>query len=125
MEDNNCLQTYFDFMDRLSGRADYYHQAYGLVPEFKAGVNIGAVMVAEVGVIKREIAYHSDVLNTAARIQGKCNEFGKRLLVSEFLEKRIEPEPDLTIERVGKVLLRGQEQEIDIFAVEKTAMQAV
>jgi adenylate cyclase len=53
-------------------------------------VHLGDVTVSEVGVIKREIAYHSDVLNTAARIQGKCNEFEAGLLVSEELKDNLE-----------------------------------
>lgn len=118
LEKNNCLEAYFDFMKTLSDRADHYNQDYGFVPEFKAGVNIGSVMVAEVGIIKREIAYHSDVLNTAARIQGQCNEYGKHLLISEFLANRLEPNPGFEIEPVGKVLLRGKAQEVQIFSVE-------
>jgi adenylate cyclase len=42
-------------------------------------------------VIKKEIAYHSDVLNTAARIQGQCNPMGKTLLISERLKDSIQP----------------------------------
>jgi adenylate cyclase len=53
-----------------------------------------------VGEIRKELAYHGDVLNTAARIQGKCNEFKKRLLVSEpmkaVLEKQHFFDSDLT-----------------------------
>ncbi len=36
--------------------------------------------VLEVGEIKRDISYLGDVLNTAARIQGKCNDYGEDLL---------------------------------------------
>jgi len=37
-------------------------------------MNAGVVTVAEVGKYKKEIAYHKDTINTAARIQVKCNE---------------------------------------------------
>lgn len=35
-------------------------------------MNAGIVTVAEVAKYKKEIAYHGDTINTAARIQGKC-----------------------------------------------------
>ena len=75
---------------------------------FKAGINMGHVTVAEVGVIKRGIEYMSDVLNTAARIEGKCNEYGCNLLVSVAVKDRLAPEEAFHVEHKGSVLLRGK-----------------
>ena len=69
-QNNNCLNAFFAFEKEIEKKRTYYEQEYGVAPEFKGGISIGKVMTAEVGVIKRDIAYHSDVLNTAARIQG-------------------------------------------------------
>jgi 3-oxoadipate enol-lactonase len=74
VEDANCVRAYYLFRARLERKGARYQERYGLVPAFKAGVNMGAVTVVEVGVLKRAIVYHSDVLNTAARIQALCNE---------------------------------------------------
>ena len=115
----NCLRAYFSFEDTIQRRANYYFNKYDLVPAFKAGVNIGMVMVAEVGVIKKEIAYHSDVLNTAARIQGRCNEFGKVLLISEALNDRLIEQSEFIIENVGTVSLKGKEEKITMYSVDK------
>ena len=46
---------------------------YGETPIFNAGMDAGVVTVTEIGDIKRDLAFHGDVLNTAARIQGLCN----------------------------------------------------
>ena len=46
---------------------------FGLLPEFKAGFHLGKVTTGEIGVIKKEIIFTGDVLNTTARIQGLCN----------------------------------------------------
>ncbi len=59
-----------------------YAQLYGTVPEFKAGVHAGHVVITEVGTLQRAHVYHGDVLNTAARIQSQCNEAGFDLLAS-------------------------------------------
>ena len=119
LKDANCVQAFFTFDSTIQGRADYYFNKYGLVPAFKAGVNLGLVMVAEVGVIKKEIAYHSDVLNTAARIQGRCNEFSKQVLISEDLKKRLTLPLDMKMEMVGTLALKGKQQKITIYSVEK------
>ncbi|RKY17994.1 MAG: hypothetical protein DRQ55_14515 [Planctomycetota bacterium] len=119
-----CLRAFYRFDAELVSREQHYQREYGLVPVFKAGLNVGDVTVAEVGEIKREIAYHGDVLNTAARIQARCNELGKRVLISEDLKDALGDLPAFVFERLGTVALRGRGQTVDIFAVEPSAAGA-
>ncbi len=116
-ENANCLQIYYTFMNTLNSRKLYYENKYGLVPFFKAGVHLGEVTVSEVGIIKREIAYHSDVLNTAARIQGKCNEFNAELLISETLKNELSDQYHLDYKQIGDISLKGKQQLVNIFKV--------
>ncbi|MEZ4824795.1 MAG: adenylate/guanylate cyclase domain-containing protein [Bacteroidia bacterium] len=118
LENANCLRAFFSFEQSIQKRAEYYFNKYDLVPAFKAGMNIGLVMVAEVGVIKKEIAYHSDVLNTAARIQGCCNQYGRYLLISQDLHRHVEKFDGFIFEEIGKVQLKGKKQEVVIFSVD-------
>ncbi len=113
-----CLEMFFGFEDLLQKKKAYYTGKYGVLPEFKAGVNCGKVMVAEVGEIKSEIAYHGDVLNTAARIQGLCNQHGKKLLVSENLKNLIDNK-GYDISLIGTAALRGRVSEVNIYSVER------
>ena len=113
----NCLQVYYAFMKTLKNRKMYYESKYGFVPFFKAGVHLGDVTVSEVGIIKREIAYHSDVLNTAARIQGKCNEFKSELLISEKLKNNLEDKQYFNFEHIGGISLKGKQQLVNIYKV--------
>lgn len=114
----NCVAVFFQFDQALQKRADYYRGRYGIVPEFKAGVNLGTVTAAEIGVLKRDIAYFSDVLNTAARIQSKCNEFNRRLLISGALRSALASVPQLpAMERIGDIALKGKELPVEIYAV--------
>lgn len=114
----NCLQAYFEFSRRLDARRDYYQSRYGLMPKFKAGVNIGLATVLEVGEIKREISYLGDVLNTAARIQGLCNTHGENLLISETLRQRLVSVPEeLEINTIGTTKLRGRDKEVRLYSV--------
>lgn len=54
----NCLQCFFRVKQRLLDNASYYQEKYdGIVPEFKAGLHFGFVMIGEIGIVKRDIAY--------------------------------------------------------------------
>jgi len=114
----NCLWAFKEFRDYLQQRVSYYQARYGLLPEFKAGINIGNVTVAEVGSIKREIAFHGDTLNTAARIQDQCNTYQKDLLISEQLHQLLPQHPHITRSSMGSFQLKGKQQQVGIYAVE-------
>ncbi|MFK7923567.1 MAG: adenylate/guanylate cyclase domain-containing protein [Bacteroidia bacterium] len=120
----NCLWAYYTFMASIEKRSRYYFDKYDIIPAFKAGINLGKVMVAEVGIIKKEIAFHSDVLNTAARIQGQCNSLGKSLLISRETAKAIEDWNGLSYQEVGSVVLKGKAQKVLLYSVEQTESTA-
>lgn len=120
LEDNHCIHCYFDYMEVLASRSDHYEKTYGLQPFFKAGVHLGKVIVAEVGLIKREIAYHGDVLNTTARIQGMCNALKEQLLVSDHLVQNLHPDDLLQSKRIGEELLKGKKTAVTLHALSRT-----
>jgi adenylate cyclase len=118
LKNNNCIDIYYDYMNVIKGKSKHYIGKYGLIPEFKAGLSIGYATVAEVGELKKELAYHGDVLNTASRIQGVCNKYNKPLLISEDLESELELNAEYKKELVGTVELRGKLKPIKIFSIE-------
>jgi adenylate cyclase len=117
LKNSNCVNVFFNFRKQLKARHSYYMERYGLVPEFKAGINAGLVMVAEVGVVKREIEYHGDVLNTAARIQGQCNDKKAWLLVSEVIKNALPINHGFSINLKGEILLRGKSESVNIYEI--------
>lgn len=124
LEKANCLWAYYTFMASIEKRSRYYFDKYDVIPAFKAGVNLGKVMVAEVGIIKKEIAFHSDVLNTAARIQGQCNALGKSLLISSDLARAIEDWHGLSFREEGIVSLKGKTKKMLLYSIKKTESNA-
>jgi adenylate cyclase len=116
LKNNNCIHAYFIFKQTLAEKRDYYLNEYKSEPVFKAGMNAGMVTVTEVGKYKKEIAYHGDTINTAARIQGKCNEYGKNLLLSGALAGKLNG-VEFKFEALGSITLRGKGEEVDIYAV--------
>jgi len=115
----NCLNLFYDYMNLLESKKDHFLKSYQVFPEFKAGLSLGLVTVAEVGELKTEIAYHGDVLNTAARIQGFCNEFNKQLLLSETLVQNLAENKQFKIQPIGEVKLRGKKGLSKIYSCEK------
>ena len=113
----HCLKTFFAYDSLIHAKKDYYHQKYGIIPEFKAGLHLGKVTVAEVGEIKKELAFHGDAINTAARIQGKCNQFQKRLLVSEVIKSEVENQNLFEFTDLGKVALKGKTDPVGLYGV--------
>jgi adenylate cyclase len=123
LRDCSCLRVYFDFQRALQGRNDYYQEQFGVAPRFKAGVNFGFVTVAEIGVLKRDIAYLSDVLNTAARLEALCKQYQADLLITGQVKETLPPANDLGYELVGTLTLRGKSETVDVYRV--TSMDAL
>ncbi len=121
VKDNNCINAFFEFDKTIKDRSDYYLNNYGLIPEFKAGLHYGEVVITEIGGAKKEIAYHGDTVNTTARIQDACNRLKTCLLVSADLLSILSDEKideKFMIESNGIVKLKGKKYDIGIFSVE-------
>jgi len=120
IKDGNCLAAYYRFRERLTERDEHYETSYQVQPVFTAGVNAGVVTVTEVGKLKREIAYHGDAINTAARIEGQCKERGQELLISGALAERLRGDK-FGLRPLGSISLRGKEEEVSVVVVSSVA----
>ncbi|MBQ4819580.1 adenylate/guanylate cyclase domain-containing protein [Aquimarina sp. MMG016] len=119
LANNNCVDLFFAFQQKKQSKTKYYEEKYGVIPEFKAGLHGGTLMVTEVGVIKKEIAYHGDVINTSARIQAECNKHRVLLLISERLLQDLKIGNYLSSKFLGSVLLKGKQEEVNIHTIDK------
>ena len=114
---DNCFRTFFAYDNLLQSKRAYYENKYGIVPVFKAGVNVGYVTVAEVGELKKELAYHGDAINTAARIQEQCNKFKSRLLISEEINNQLRDTSVFKSELIDKIRMKGKLRSINIYNI--------
>jgi adenylate cyclase len=122
LEETSCIRVFFLIEDQIQVHRDHFLQAYGVVPEFKAGVHAGEVITAQIGELKTEIDYNGDVLNTTARIQALCNQLGRKLLVSAELIESLSLGPEYTVVELGSVPLRGKAKELELCAVSRTGL---
>ncbi len=112
-----CLNTFFEFIASLKQHEDYYKSNYGEVPIFKAGMDSGIVTTTEIGDIKRDIAFHGDVLNTAARLEKKCNEFDEKLIVSQRVTDQIQSNNKYEFKFLSDLPLKGKTESINFYSV--------
>jgi adenylate cyclase len=118
IENNECIQCYFDMMQAIAVNKEKYLTRYQLVPEFKAGMHYGKVCAGEVGIIKRDITYSGDVLNTTSRIQGKCSEYRVKFLTSDELLSKLPVKSFYNSKSIGDIELKGKGQKIALSAIE-------
>jgi adenylate cyclase len=119
IENENCLRCFFSIIDEIKNKSLLYQERYELIPEFKAGLHCGNVTVGEVGVVKKEIVFTGDVLNTTARIQEMCNTYNVNLLVSEKLINRLLIDNKYSKKAVGEIILRGKQTSNVLYNLEE------
>ena len=111
-----CLDAIMQSRKNISRRKKYFKKKYGIMPEFRVGINGGEVTIGEIGVIKKDIAMSGDTMNTTARIRSACNELNHHFIVSkDFIDAS-----KLTSgqrQSLGMVDLKGKKHEIELFSL--------
>jgi len=118
VKNENCVRMVFDFLQRIELRSGYFQKEFGVMPQFKVGLNGGEVTVAEVGIIKRDISYFGDVVNTAARLQGLCKDYQKDFLTSGYVRQLLKDSPGFTFRSLGELELKGKKELTNVFSIE-------
>lgn len=114
----NCIRCPIEIRKIFNHRSSYYTAQYGVVPDFKAGLHCGPVMVGEIGVVKRDIAFSGEVVGTAARIQNRCNHLEVNLLMSQDLKDLLPWEGSRLIpEHKGDLLIKGKMVNLALYTV--------
>lgn len=117
LKDNNAARFFYLVEAALKKKEKYFIEKYGITPTFKAGLHYGEVAITEVGnILKREIAYHGDAVNTTARICSLASEVNERILVSEDFIKRTQVNlPGVNAKFYGLYNLKGKKNGVNIY----------
>jgi len=115
-----AVNFFFQFTNDLKKKEQLFSEQFGILPKFTASLNSGKIMVAEVGDLKTEIAYHGSVLNTASRLQKQCKNYGAGLLATEdFIDNLAKTRHNYTYEYMDLVQLSGKEESEKIFQINR------
>lgn len=123
LENTNCLQIFFSIKNLIDKNREHYLSSYGLVPQFKAALHYGRVIVGQIGDLKREIVYNGDVLNTTSRIQELCKTYNNDLLISRNLLAKLKLSDSFQQEYIGSVHLRGKEKNIYLYGISQNVIE--
>ncbi len=109
-----CLRNAFFLLKRREKR--YLHR-YGIAPSFKAGIHSGEVTAGVIGIVKKDLVYSGDTLNTTARIRGKCHELNKTFVLSgDFLDDFHTPHL-YNISEIGEMEFKGREEKEKLYSL--------
>ena len=119
LRDNNLINCFFEMKKILIAVRQKYVSAYGVFPEFRAGLHGGKVVVTWVGELKKEIVYIGDTVNTASRIQEDCKRLKKDFLISEDILKNIRSLGAAKAFFVEETIPRGRVNPVKLYSLEE------
>lgn len=111
-----AVQALIESRKILNINNDIFKSNYDIVPEYKAGMHTGKVIVGQVGIAKKELVMSGDTINTASRIRSACNDLNQKFLVSKEIIDLAEMK-DWQSESMGVVDLKGKNENIELFAL--------
>ena len=113
-----CLNFIREAVEVIQKKENYYMKEYGVVPSFKAGVHAGNVTTGYIGVIKKELVFSGDTLNTTARIRSKCHELKHTFILSiDFLHDFEVPEK-YSVNEIGEMEFKGRKEKSKVYSLE-------
>lgn len=117
--DCRCIECFFSIKQAMTKTREAFEKKYGVYPDFKAGMHLGEVTTGELGALKKEIVYTGDVLNTSARLQSLCAQYGYDLIISSNLWNEVNCHSGYRPDQLGKVDLKGKHQKMEILGLNK------
>lgn len=118
-ENARAIRCLLACQDALQSAASELMRRHGLVPEIRASIHCGPLVVGEIGGSKREVALVGDAMNTAARIEQACRTTGHGMLVSQTLLALTALPAEIVAVSIGSPLLRGKSQRLELFALSR------
>ena len=115
---HRCLRFIKQAVEAIKKKEDYYLKEYGVAPTFKAGVHAGPVTAGYIGIIKKELVFSGDTLNTTARIRSKCHELKHTFILSiDFLHEFDVPEA-YQVNEIGEMEFKGRKEKSKVYSLE-------
>ncbi len=126
LKDARCLRACFGAVARLADLGPVYEREFGLTASLRAALHCGAVVVGEMGTIKKEIALIGDTMNTTARIVDACRDSGELVLASAALLRQLTTmPPGVDARPLGPIPLRGKKSPVELFALKEAKASVV
>ena len=117
-EEARPIACFFAIATALEEAAADFVREFGVAPRLRAALHAGPVIAGEIGETKRDIVFHGDVMNTAARLEGATRDLERGFLASADAVSRLARTERYALELLGPQTLRGRGAPINVYAVE-------
>jgi len=98
-------------------KAEKYNDEFGFAPSFKAGIHAGDVTAGYIGIIKKDLVFSGDTLNTTARIRSKCHDLGHSFVASGDFLADYRSTGRFSFEEIGAIELKGKQEKVKLYAI--------
>ncbi len=116
-KNSSSVRTLVTMHKLLKNQSEYFEREYGRVPQFRAALHGGPVVVGECGDSRRQVTFLGDVVNMTARIEevGKSN--GEPYIISDALSGRVTQPRDVGFVELGMFDLKGSDEPFKLHAL--------
>ena len=118
------LRCFMAMRDELSFASNQLEREFGAVPRIRGSLHFGAVIVGEIGDIKRAIVFNGDVMNTAARLEELSRGVEGGFLASRAAMEQFRSTLPVKVRNLGRLQIRGRTDGIDVVGLDIPATQA-
>lgn len=118
VEESRIVRCLVAVSARMGVHRPAYEREFGVSPTGRAALHAGPIAIGEVGVLRREITFLGDTLNTASRIEQEARRFGRYALISGDLLERIALPDGVRAVPLGEVALHGKARPVELHALE-------
>lgn len=120
VREENCLDLYFDIMERIRTHEDELRGEFGVVPQYRAALHGGRVIAAQIGHIKRAVDLNGDVMNSVSRMLGLAKSMKGDMLVSgELLRRMPAVSQRFIVGPENLVPVKGRRREVRVHTIER------
>jgi class 3 adenylate cyclase len=120
-----CLFCVTAIRGRITDLTACYAAEFGVVPDFRAVLHCGPVVVSEIGHSKQQLGYFGDTINVAARLEDHAKRIGQDFLASRDVIGRIGLPANYAATDLGDTKLKGREATVSVVALTRTGQPAV
>lgn len=112
--DGRPLRCFLAMRETLARHAFQFEKEFGAAPAIRGSLHFGAVIVGEIGVVKRAIVFNGDVMNTAARLESLSRDVEGGFLASRAAIDKFTAALPIPVRDLGRLPIRGRADGIDV-----------